>query len=400
MTDTVPRTASTPKLARRRLLVSAGLAAAFPGLARATVIAETRGDRESLALWYDQPAGQWLEALPVGNGRVGAMVFGRVAQERVQLNEDTLYAGGPYNPNNPQFHDALPKVRALIDQGKYKEASDLAAVAMIGKPGTQMPFGAAGDLLLDFIGLTGAAGYRRRLDLDTAIAVTRFSNGKAQYVREVFASVPGQALVMRLTATGGGLLNFDLGYRHPADAKYGDTRYEGANQAARAVGAAWDVSEPLAAGSRPASVAIRPDGDGALLVEGRNIAAAGIPSALRYAVRIRAVGDGRITAVNDQIQVRDATAVTLLVACATSHVNYADTSADPVAKVRAHSDAAARIPYRRLREEHVQAHQGLFGRMSIRLGAASAQADPRPTHQRIAAMETRPDPALAALYVQ
>lgn len=361
---------------------------AFPGLARAAVQATTRGAQESLSLWYEQAAGPWVEALPVGNGRIGAMCYGRIAQERIQLNEDTLFAGAPYDPNNPRSLAALPQVRALIEQEKFAEAADLISSSMMGVPNTQMPYGAAGDLLLDFQGISGGKAYRRWLDLDTAITSTRFSDGDTQYKREVFASVPDQVIVIRLAASGG-VMNFDLGYRHPLEATYGVTE-----TAPRP----WDVREPLRTDERPSSLSVRPDGADALLIEGRNVAAAGIPSALRYAVRVQTLGDGTITPLDDRIEVRGATTVTLLVAAATSYVNYADVSGDPVKTVREQTAAAAAKPYAQLRSGHVRAHQMLFRRLSLRIG--SGAADPRPTKQRIAVAEQQPDPGLAALYVQ
>ncbi|USX20362.1 glycoside hydrolase family 95 protein [Oxalobacteraceae bacterium OTU3REALA1] len=387
---------------RRQLLVSAGLAMAFPGLAGATVVATPAGGgRENLDLWYQRPAGAWVEALPVGNGRLGAMCFGRVAQERIQLNEDTLFAGGPYDPNNPRSLEALPAVRKLIDQGKFAEAADLISSSMMATPMKQMPYGAAGDLLLDFAGIGGAGGYRRSLELDTAIATTRFTDGKARHLREVFASAPDQVLVIRLTAQGG-TLDFDLGYRHPADAKYGVTDYEGQRKEAAPLGAPWDYREPPRAGQPPSTLSVRADGGDALLVEGRNIESMGIPAALRYAVRVKAVGDGAITARGDRIEVRGASNVTLIVAAATSYINYADVGGDPLKTVRAQTEAAAGKPYARLRAAHVDAHRKLFRRLSLRIGSAAGTdaAAATPTNERIAAVEARPDAALAALYVQ
>ena len=382
---------------RRNFMVSAGLAMAFPGLARAAVQATTRGAQESLSLWYEQAAAHWVEALPVGNGRLGAMSYGRIAQERIQLNEDTLFAGGPYDPNNPRSAAALPQVRALIDQGKLPEAADLISSSMMGVPKMQMPYGAAGDLLLDFHGVAAGTAYRRWLDLDTAISATRFSNGATQYKREVFASAPDQVIVVRLTASGG-VMNFDLGYRHPMEVNYGTTDYSGAKQATTVASMPWDQRESLRVAERPSSLSVRADGADALLIEGRNVAAAGISSALRYAVRVQALGDGTITPREDRIEVRGATTVTLLVAAATSYVNYADVSGDPVKTVREQTTAAAAKPYARLRSGHVRAHQALFRRLSLRIG--SGAADPRPTNQRIAVAEQQPDAGLAALYVQ
>ena len=391
-----------PSVKRRSFLVSAGLAISMPGLAGATAVSTTTGrgaaTRDSLSLWYDKPAGPWVEALPVGNGRLGAMVFGRAAQERLQLNEDTLFAGSPYDPSNPDALAALPKVRALIDEGKFKEAADAVGASMMGKPMRQMPYGAAGDLLIDVPGLQGATSYRRSLDLDTAIATTSFSDRGTRHLREAFASVPDAVVVLRLTAQGGGVLDLDLGYRAPTNVRNGDTQ----TPPAPFTGAPWDGRESLDADKRPEGLSVKPDGAAALLIEGRNQAAQGIPAGLRYAVRVRAVGDGKVTVEGDRLRVRGARNVTLLVSCATSYVNYADVSADPVAIVRRHTDAAAGKPYERLRLDHVKAHQALFNRFSIRLGSGAAKSMPMtmPTHERIAVSETASDPGLAALYVQ
>ncbi|MEO7493756.1 MAG: glycoside hydrolase family 95 protein [Massilia sp.] len=392
------QTSAGLSIGRRHMLVSAGLAMAFPGLAGAGLTATTARDgRESLALWYEKPAGAWVEALPVGNGRLGAMCFGRVAQERIQLNEDTIFAGGPYDQNNPLAREALPVVRKLIDEGKFAEAAKLVDTAMIARPKDQMPYGAAGDLMLDFQGLAGASAYRRSLDLDTAIATTGFADGAAQYVREVFSSVPDQVIAIRLTASAG-TLDFDLGYRHPGDAKYGSTSYDGAPAKQGQTGAPWEHRESLRVEQRPASLSLRADGDGALLIEGRNISAGGVPAALRYALRVKVMGDGIITARGDRVEVRGARTVTLLVAAATSYVNYHDVSGDPVATVRRQTEAAAGKSYARLRADHVKAHQALFRRLSLRIG--QDDRDERPTNLRIAGIEKQPDAALAALYVQ
>lgn len=383
---------------RRHFMVSAGLAMAFPGLAGAMAVATpAAGGRENLELWYERPAGAWVEALPVGNGRLGAMCFGRVAQERIQLNEDTLFAGGPYDSNNPRSLEALLAVRRLIDQGQFAEAADLISSSMMATPMKQMPYGAAGDLLLDFAGIGGADSYQRSLELDSAIAATRFTDGKARHLREVFSSAPDQVLVIRLSAEGG-TLDFDLGYRPPADAKYGDTDYAGGGKAAASPGVPWDYREPPRAAQPPSTPSVRADGGDSLLVEGRNIESSGIAAALRYAVRVKVVGDGAITPRGDRIEVRGARAVTLLVAAATSYVNYADVSGDPLKTVRAQTEAAAAKTFARLRADHLAAHRKLFRRLSLRIGSNAAAA--RPTNERIADVERRPDAALAALYVQ
>jgi len=384
---------------RRSFLAGTGLALALPalpGLAHAKVLATSRGDREDLSLWYEQPAGPWIEALPVGNGRLGAMVFGRMAQERVQLNIDTLFGGGPYTPDNPASLEALPRVRALLDQGRWHEASELAGKTMMAKPLVQMPYGSAGDLFIDTKGLASPTGFRRWLDLDSATATTRFTDGRVRHLREVFCSEPDQVLVLRLSARGGSF-DLDIGHRHPGDVEYG-AKTDAATGSVRLAGAPWDQRESLREDQRPSTLAIAADGRDALLVQGRNVADAGIASALRYAIRIKAVSDGSVNVSGDHIEVRGARTLTLVIAAATSHVRFDDVSGDPVAAVRGHTDAASRMPYERLKQRHVQSHRSLFRRMSIRIG--SAAADTRPTNERIFAAETEAQPALAALYVQ
>ena len=381
---------------RRRFMAASGLALALPGLARAQVLAVDHGERQNLSLWYEHAAGPWVEALPVGCGRLGAMVFGRAAHERVQLNIDTLFGGGPYDPDSPDALKALPRVRALIDEGRYHEASELAQATLMGRPMAQMPYGSAGDLFIETTGLSGATGYSRWLDLDSAVAVTRFADGGVHHRREVFCSEPDQVLVICLDARGG-RLDLDIGYRHPVkDVAFGAKA--DASGAVSLAGAPWDEREPLREDGRPPELLVGEDGDDALLVQGRNIADAGIASALRYAVRVKAVGDGRVAVRGDRLEVRGASTLTLLIAGATSFVSPTDVSGDPVKDVRQRTEAAARRPRAELKKRHVQAHQALFRRMAIRLG--SGQPDPRPTNERIAAAATQLQPELAALYVQ
>src|SRR5438128_6546315 len=144
---------------------------------------------EPLSLWYRRPARQWVEALAVGNGRLGVMVFGGVERERLQLNEDTLWAGGPYDPNNPEALAALPETRRLVFEGKYGEAHKLIGEKMMAKPLRQMPYQTVGDLLLDFPDSKTAASitnYRRDLNLDTAIAGVTYEIHGVRFTRELF----------------------------------------------------------------------------------------------------------------------------------------------------------------------------------------------------------------------
>ncbi|MCA1614302.1 MAG: glycoside hydrolase family 95 protein, partial [Acidobacteria bacterium] len=147
-------------------------------------------------MWYDRPAREWTEALPVGNGRLGAMIFGGAASERLQLNEDTLYGGGPYDPNNPEALTALPEARRLIFEGRYKEADALIGARMMARPIKQMPYQPVGDLLLDFPGHEEPADYRRSLDLDAAVVQVTYTAGGERFVREIFSSPVDQVVVL------------------------------------------------------------------------------------------------------------------------------------------------------------------------------------------------------------
>src|ERR1035437_10043372 len=153
-----------------------------------------------LSLWYNRPARDWVSALAVGNGRLGAMVFGGVNRERLQINEDSLWAGGPYDPVNPDAKAALPEARKLVFEGKYGAAASLISSKIMSKPLGQMPYETVGDLLLTFPGLEKVEGYRRDLNLDTALARVICTSGGVTFTREVFSSPVDQVIVVRLTA--------------------------------------------------------------------------------------------------------------------------------------------------------------------------------------------------------
>ncbi|MBI3731552.1 MAG: glycoside hydrolase N-terminal domain-containing protein [Burkholderiales bacterium] len=346
-------------------------------------------------LWYRQPASCWEEALPLGNGRLGAMVFGRVGQERLQLNEDTLWAGAPYTPDNPDARTALPEVRQLIADGKFKEAADLAGTRMMGKPLKLMPYGSLGDVLLTFSGATQPAQYERQLDLSTAINSTSFQTDYGVFLRETFASAPDQVIVMHMTAEQA-RLGIELAYRSPRKVKYPSADYHGADGLTKQTPVDWlktEAAEVLSMGTTMAA-----DGKDAILITGSNEPGPDGKSGLRYALRIKLLSDGKLKQVNGVMTASEARTVTLLIAAATSYVNYHDVSADPVALVRRQTEQAATKRYELLKSNHIRDHQALFNNMSIDLGS-SAQAA-HPTDIRIAAAETTQDPALSALYVQ
>jgi hypothetical protein len=378
---------------KRRTFLAASGACALAGTAHAAP-AVAKSKNAGLELWYDRPAERWLEALPIGNGRIGAMVFGRVRQERLSLNESTLWAGSPYDPVNPDALAALPEVRRLIAEERFKEATDLASKSMMAKPLSQMPYGSAGDVFLDFLGPQSPGSYRRSLDLSNAIAHTTYQVKGGTITRDVFASAPDQVIVVRLTAKGGVKLAFDVGYRHPKQAVYDWRPKDGVVTREKTDPVNWDLHEDLDRAGRPADLAIKADGPKSLLITGRNVAAEGIAAGLTYAVRVAAAGDGQITTNDDVLSVRGARAVTLVIAAATSFVSPARVDADPVAPVRQKTDAALVKPYAALRRDHVAAHRRLFDRFAITLGKPSTNNEP--TDRRV----LHDGESLAALYAQ
>jgi alpha-L-fucosidase 2 len=338
-------------------------------IARARTPSGAAPASDFLTLWYERPASRWVEALPVGNGRIGAMVFGAPAQERLQLNEDTLWAGGPYDPSNPEALEALPRVRELIFAGQYKQAEALANAKMMAKPLSEMAYQSAGDLLLSFSAAAGTdqvQDYRRTLNLDSAIAAVSFQKSNRRYRREVFASAVDQAIVVTLSCDARRSLNFDATLRAPA-------------------------------GLEPAPLLLSEDGD--IVMRGRNAAQGSVSGALTWEVRARVINQGGHTsATGCGLKIADADAVTILLAMATSFRSYDDTSGNPQEIVTRQLDRAARKPLRKLRSDHIDEHQRLFRRVSLDLG--STPAAQRPTDERITSSAHADDPQLAALYFQ
>lgn len=280
-------------------------------------------------LWYRHPAADWNRALPLGNGTLGAMIFGRVAQERIQLNEATFYAGSPHTYDSPEALAALPEVRQLINAGRFKEAQDHAWFKMTGRPYKQMSYSSLGDLFLNFVSPAKPTEYRRELDISQAVATTTFGVGRRRFTREAFSSYPDQVIVMRLEAEAG-FVDFDMVYRGQREANYSWATPATTLQADGDVN--WLQKDDV--GSPGDGVTIVVDGPKALLITGRNQEQMGIPGGLKYAIRVQAVGDGQIVASADGLRVRGAKGLTLIISAATSYVNFADVSGDPVAIVR------------------------------------------------------------------
>ena len=320
--------------------------------------ADAPAPEESLSLWYRQPAVEWTEALPVGNGRLGAMVFGGVEQERLQLNEDTLYAGGPYDPISPDAKDALPEVQQLIFDGKYAEAARLADQKVMARPIKQMQYQTAGDLILDFAKAESVTDYRRDLNLDTAVATTSYTIAGVRYTRELFSSPVDQVIVMRLSADQPGKISFNVALSSPQD--------------------------------------VTVDG---LVMTGVNGDAQGIEGKLTFQVRAELlISGGKKIQKADGVRVESADSAVILIAAATSYKRFDDVSGDPAAITKKQIGAVKEKSFEQLLADHVAEHQRLFRRVSLDLGGAAAAQ--LPTDERIKRFPDADDPQFAALYYQ
>lgn len=168
-----------------------------------------------LKLWYDKPAKQWVEALPLGNGRLGAMVFGDPEKEVIQLNENTVWAGSPNRNDSPETKEELPEVRKLIFEGKYREAQDLVNRNFFSHTSDGMPYQPVGNLRLSFPGHADYSGYNRELDIEKALATTHYTVNGVHYTSTVFASYPDQVIVARISADKPGSVTFSAGLDRP-----------------------------------------------------------------------------------------------------------------------------------------------------------------------------------------
>ena len=325
-------------------------------------------ENSDLTLWYNKPAGPWTEALPIGNGRLGAMIFGGVTEERLQLNEDTIWAGGPYDADNPGALKAIPEARKLIFDGKYKQATDLLNKEAMAKPMGQLPYQPLGELRLKFPFDADATAYRRELNLDTATARTHFKSGDATYTREIFASAPDQVIVVRLTADKPGKVTFTASFT---------TRQRPSKEAAS---------------------------NGDLTLSGTSSTASGIKGQVNFHARLRAIAEGgKVETKDDGLSVDGANAVTLLVSAGTNYVNWHDLSADPVARASAPLEQAAKKPYDRLLADHVADYQRLFHRVSLDLTGTKNRDGSylsSPTNERLKPFAKTDDPELAVMYFQ
>jgi alpha-L-fucosidase 2 len=344
-----------------------------PGSPAVEANLEPQASDSRVLLWYRHPADKWENALPVGNGRLGAMVFGRTDEEQIQLNEDTYWSGGPYSTVVKGGYKKLPEIQKLIFEGQYRQAHTLFGRSLMGYPVEQQKYQPLANLVIKYPGQDRVDDYRHQLDLDTAIATTRYQQAGARYVREVFVSPVDQVIVVRITSDKPGRISFTAqlrGYRNTAHSNY-----------------ATDYFRMDSYGS-----------DG-LRLSGRSADYMGIESKVRYEARLRCKATGgSVSVTDDELKVRDADAVTMLISAATNFVNYKDLSGDPVSRAESALNKAAGKKFESIETAHVEEHRRLFRR--VRFNLQETTNSQLPTDERLKNFDGSNDPELAALLFQ
>lgn len=316
---------------------------------------------QGLKLWYDKPASEWTEALPLGNSRLGAMVYGGPAEEELQLNEETFWAGSPYRNDNPNALKALPQIREQVFQGNY-----MAAQKLVGQnfetARNGMPYQTIGSLKMNFSGHEQVTDYYRELDIAKAVATVRYRVGEVGYTREVFASLVDDVIVIRLASDKPGQISLDLSFDSPL-------KHE---------------------------VSVR-KGNLYLRVKGNDHE--GVPGKLYAETLVKAVNEGGALSFDKQkMTVRQADVVTLYVSAATNFVNYKDISGNGYKKALACLNSACKKDYSRARMEHEEKFQQMFGRVDLHIDSEDYSNEP--TDVRIKQFNVRNDAGLATLLFQ
>ena len=302
-------------------------------------------------LWYSKPAVQWLEALPIGNSHLGAMVYGGTSTEQIQLNEETFWSGSPHNNNNPDAKVAMKDVRRLIFEGKEKEAEALIDKAFFKGPHGQkyLPLG---DLMLSFDYPNGAepSNYRRELNLGDALCTTSFDVDGVKFIRTAFASQADNAIIIQITASKKKALNFGVSYQRNKQHVEGGI---------------------VAKNEHTYTI--------------NNVEHEGIAGKLQAEVRVKVVADGNVADVGSDMQVRNATNATIFITAATNYVNYQTINGDPVAKNNLTMQLLKGKNYKQLLKRHMDKYQDQYDRVTLSL-PKSAQSD-LPTDERLAAFD-------------
>ena len=329
---------------------------------KTSVSTEETSRPNELKLWYNKPAANWNEALPIGNGRLGAMVFGSPEQEQLQLNEETVWAGGPNSNITAESGKAIPQLRKLLFEGKFKEAQTLADKEMKPQKNSGMPYQPVGNLFLKFPGHENVEHYYRDLNIEKAVATVTYEMDGVNYTREIFSSFPDEVIVVRLTADKPGKISFTASLDSP----------------------------------QKSEIKIE---DGKLILSGITADHEGEKGMVKFHTHVKALAEGgTITPENNSISVQNANTATVYVSIATNFKNYKDLSEDPSAKAATYLENAIRKNYAGALKAHIAAYKNYFDRVKLDLGVTDSVN--KPTNERIAEFAKANDPHLASLYFQ
>ena len=334
----------------------------------ATVLLSLPAQAREYRLWYDRPAATWTQALPIGNGVMGGMVFGTPAVEHIQLNEETIWAGQPNQVLNPDAKEYLPKVRQLIFDGKYEEAQQLANEKVMPMGAGQnmgMPFQPFGELFIAMPGHTAYTRYERMLDLEHARSVVRYMVDGVQYERETLAPLGSEVIAVHLTASKPGRISFTASMTTPH-------------------------SDVLTGSLTPGNYSY---------LHGVSAKHENLKGKVRFMGLLTAQAKGgHVSQADGQVSVTDADEATLYVTVGTNVVSYKDITGDEESQARQRLEQATALGYDALKSRHEQIYQKYYARVSLDLGE---DLYPRvPTSERISRFKTHPDNYLIATYFQ
>jgi len=309
-------------------------------------------------LFYNEPANNWLEALPVGNGRLGAMVYGGVVQEQIQFNEETLWTGGPHDYSHKGAYKHLEKIRQLLFEGKQLEAQKLAEEEFMSQPLTQKAYQPFGDLIMNFSDHKDFSNYQRELDLENAINKLSYEVDGVTYTREVFASFPDQVIAIKIMSDKAGSLDFELGLDSHHFQKSVDTNID----------------------TQVLDVRVT-DGE----MHGKAI--------------LKVITDGAVNPRYKNIAVKGATSATIYLTAYTNFINFQDVSGIPQRYVNSTFKTFASLDYDEVKAKHIKDYQTLYNRFNISFGGKSRENVP--TNERIYQFWKDPnDPQFISQYVQ
>ncbi len=332
------------------------------------VLAKDDASENLLRLWYQEPALVWDEALPIGNGRLGAMIYGGVAKDAIQFNEETLWTGQPHDYARKDAYKQLNTIRQYLNENNQSKAHQLANAKFMSTPIGQQAYQPFGNILLEFPDHTNATNYQRDLSLSDALATVSYQVGTVSYKREFIASAPDNAIIIHLSASQNAALNFTVGMDCPHISKQ-----------------------------------ITVEGKQRIVLSGKANNYTGKPNYPSSKINFESIlyienEGGELITEGNKVKVSNATNVTLKLVAATSFVNYHDISADPHQRCTSYLDKIIDKDFAKSKQQHIQDYSQFFDRVTIDLGHSALSQ--RPTDKRLDSFNTDEDPHMISLLYQ